>query len=118
MSNVLSVNELIDRASELDGQPVDIVGILTFEFEDCSLGHFPKVERREITETIDTPYYPSSVWITFGTGSIQPNEEVLTRWTRKRVRVVGVVHVPKDGAGCGHFGRWGCEVDAYTVEHI
>jgi hypothetical protein len=118
MSNVLSVNELIDRASELDGQPVDVAGILTLEFEDCSLGHFPKVERREITETIDTPHYPSSVWITFGTGSIQPDEDVLARWTRKRVRVVGIVHVPEDGAGCGHFGRWACEVGAYAVERI
>jgi hypothetical protein len=74
MSTVLSVNEVIDRAGELDGTPVEIVGLLTFEFENHSLNHFPKAERREITEAVDPPHYQSSVWIAFGTGSIQPNQ--------------------------------------------
>ena len=87
MSNVLSVNEVIDRADELDRKPVEIVGLLTFEFENHSLGHSPKAERRQIMESVDPPYCQSSVWITFGAGSIQPNQEVLTRWTGKRVRI-------------------------------
>jgi hypothetical protein len=118
MSNVLSVNELIDRANELDGQPVEVVGLLTFELEDCSLGHFPKAERREVTDGGDSPYYQSSVWIAFGTGSIQANQEVLTRWTGKRVRVVGVVQTPLGPGGCGHFGLWGCEVEVYAIERL
>jgi hypothetical protein len=118
MSSALSVNELVDRARELDGQPVEVVGLLTFEFEDRSLGHFPKAERREITEAVDPPYYQSSVWLAFGTGSIRPNHDVLARWTGKRVRVVGVVRTPAGPGGCGHFGGWGCEVEVYTVERI
>lgn len=40
MSPVLSVNEIIDRADELHGKPVEIVGLLTFEFENRSFNHF------------------------------------------------------------------------------
>ena len=118
MSNVLSVNEVIDRADELDGKPVEIVGLLTFEFENHSLGHYPKAERREITEAADPPYYQSSVWITFGAGSIQPNQEMLMRWQGKRVRISGVVRTPQGPFGCGHFSGWGCEVEAYTIERL
>ena len=118
MSNVLTVNELVDRADELDGQPVEVVGLLTFEFENCSLNHFPKAERREITEADDPPYDRSSVWIAFGTGSMQANEEVLARWTGKRVRVVGIVRTPKGPCGCGHFGGWGCEIEAFSIERL
>ena len=58
---MLSVNEVIDRLPELDGQPVEVTGLLTFEFENTSLGHFPKAERRDITEEIEPPYYQPSV---------------------------------------------------------
>lgn len=117
-SIVLSVNEVIDRAAELDGKPVEIVGLLTFEFENHSLNHFPKAERRESTEAVDPPCYQSSVWIAFGTGSIQPNQEALARWTGKRIRIAGVVRLPKGPCGCGHLGGWGCEVEAYTIERF
>ena len=118
MSTLLSVNEVIDRADELDGKPVEVMGLLTFEFEDHSLDHFPKAERREITEAVDPPYYQSSIWVAFSTGSIQPNEEVLTRWTGKRVRISGVIRTPKGPGGFGHFGGWGCEIEAYTIERL
>jgi len=118
MSNLLSVNDVIDRAVELDGKPVEIVGLLSFEFENHSLNHFPKAERREITEATDPPYYQSSLWITFGTGSVEPDQKVLTRCTGKRVRISGVVRTPRGAFGCGHFGGWACEVEAYTIEHL
>lgn len=85
MSTFLSVNEVIDRADELDGEPIEIAGLLTFKFECQSLGHFPKAERREITEAVDPPYYQSSIWVAFGTGSVHPNQDVLTHWAGKRV---------------------------------
>lgn len=116
--NVLSVNDVIDRVHELDGMRLKIVGLLTFEFENHFLGHFPKAERREITEAVDPPFYQSIIWIEFGTGSIQPNYGVLTRWIGKRVRIAGVVRTPKGPCGCGHFGGWGCEVEADTIERL
>lgn len=115
---MLSVNELIDRLPELDGQPVEVTGLLTFEFENTSIGHFPKAQRREITEEIEPPYYQSSVWLTFGSGSIQPNDNVLSRWTGKRVLVTGVLRGPSGPCGCGHFGGWGCEIEAYSIERV
>lgn len=118
MSNALSVNELIDCAHEFDGQRVEVVGLLTLDFEHSSLDHFPKAERRQMTETVDAAYYPSSVWIASGPGSIQADQEALARWTGKRVRVVGLVRTPKDLCGCGHFGRWGCEIEVDTIERL
>lgn len=115
---MLSVNELIDRFPELDGQPVEVTGLLTFEFENTSIGHFPKAEHREIAEEVDPPYYQSSVWLTFGSGSIQPNEVVLSKWTGKRVLVTGVLRGPSGPYGCGHFGAWGCEIEAYSVVRV
>jgi len=118
MSNVLTVNEMVDRADALDGQLVEVVGLLTFEFENSSLNHFPEAERRDVSGADDGFYERSSVWIEFGTGSIQPNEKVLTRWTQKRVRVVGIVRTAKGPCGCGHFGGWGCEIEAFSIERI
>lgn len=59
------VNELVDRIQNLHGQPVEVVGLLTFEFEHTSIDHFPKAERREITDDIDAPFYQSSAWLAF-----------------------------------------------------
>jgi hypothetical protein len=115
---VLSVNEVIDRLPELDGQPVEVTGLLTFEFENTSLGHFPKAERREITEEVEPPYYQSSVWLSFGSGSVQPNETVLSRCAGKRVLVIGVLRGPSGPFGCGHFSGWGCEIEPYSIERV
>lgn len=115
---MLTVNEVIDRFPELDGQPVEVTGLLTFEFENASIGHFPKAERREITEEIEPPYYQSSVWLAFGSGSIQPNENVLSKWAGKRVLVTGVLRGPSGPGGCGHFGGWGWEIEPYSIERV
>lgn len=85
----LSVNELVDRISEFHTKPVAVVGLLTFDFEDQSISHFPKAEQREPGHGSGLALYPSSVWLAFGgTGSLRPNERVLSRWNRKRVRVL------------------------------
>lgn len=115
---MLSVNQLIDRLSELDGQAVEVTGLLTFEFENVSIGHFPKSERREITEEVEPPYYQSSVWLSFGSGSIQANEKILSKWVGKRVLVTGVLRGPRGPGGCGHFGGWGCEIEPYSIERV
>jgi hypothetical protein len=52
MRNALTVNEVIDHANDLDGQPVAVVGLLTFEFERHCLDDFSKAERRAITEAV------------------------------------------------------------------
>ncbi len=115
---MLSINELLAHRSELDGKPIEVCGLLTFEFEDTSLTHFPKAEQREPSDDFTQPYYPSSVWLSFGSGSIQPNKEVLSRWNGKRVRVIGIVRTAKESFGCGHFSAWECEIEPFTIERI
>lgn len=118
MSKPISVNDAIDRAFELDLQPVEITGLLTFEMEDCSLQHYPKAEQRVAAVTDEPMHYRSSVWIAFGAGSIQPNSSVLSAWTGKRVRVTGVFRNARDAHGCGQFGLWGCKIEAYAIERV
>lgn len=114
----LSVNELVDRIQNLHGQPVEVVGLLTFEFEHTSIDHFPRAERREITDDIDAPLYQSSAWLAFGSGSMRANERVLSRWNGKRVRVTGIAYGPRGPGGCGHFGGWACEIEPYSIERV
>jgi hypothetical protein len=115
---MLNVNELIDRGGELDEKPVEVCGLLTYEFENTSLQHFPKAEQREPSDARDATFYPSSVWLGFGSGSIQPNAKVLTRWNGKRVRVTGILRVAKAPFGCGHFSAWDCEIEPFIIERI
>ena len=115
---VLSVNEVIDRLPELDGRSIEVTGLLTFEFENTSIGHFPKAERRDITEEVEPSYYQSSLWLAFGSGSVQPNEKVLSSWAGKRVLVTGILRGPSGPFGCGHFSGWGCEIEPYSIERV
>lgn len=119
----LSVNELVDRISVFHTKPVAVVGLLTFDFEDQSISHFPKAEQREPGHGSGLALYPSSVWLAFGgTGSLRPNERVLSRWNRKRVRVLGIahgsLHAESGYMGCGHMGGWPCEIDVYSIERM
>ena len=117
MATELSVNELIDRLAELHGKPVEVIGLLSFGMEDISLRHFPKAERRR--ESLSGhAVYPSSVWIAFGAGSIQPNPTKLTQWNGKRVHVSGIVYGPRGPCGCGHLGGWECEIEPYSIQRI
>jgi hypothetical protein len=116
--NKLSVNELIDRRDELDGKPVEVCGLLTFEFENTSIQHFPKAEQRQPDADTALPCCPSSVWLAFGSGSIRPNDDVLSRWNGKRVRITGVVRNAREPIGCGHFSAWNCEIQPFTIERM
>jgi len=117
METKLTVNELIDRLSNLHGKPVEVIGLLSFETENNALWHFPKGERRGVSES-DPPVYLSSVWIAFGNGSIQPNEKKLSQWNGKRVSVSGIVYRPRYPGGCGHFGGWACEIEPYSIQRV
>ena len=111
----LTVHELVDRISELHGTLVEVVGLLSFELENQALWHFPKAEQRPAPGSGQV-VYPSSVWIEFGMGSIEPNKTALTRWNGKRVYVSGFVYGPRNDCGCGHFGGWPCEIVPYSIE--
>jgi len=115
---MLNVNELMDRRGELDGQPVEVFGLLTFEFENCSIQHFPKSEQRELSDAPAESYNPSSIWLNFGIGSIRPNEQVLSGWNGKRVRVAGMVRCAREPFGCGHLSGWDCAIEPFSIERV
>lgn len=112
---ILSVNEALDRAVQLDGSCVVIEGILNFEFENISLDHWPKAER------VKTPH-SSSIWLDEEGGPFGFNEDVLTRWAGKRVVVLGTLERYKefenyDGEfGYGHFGLWPLRIKARRID--
>ncbi|WP_266172001.1 hypothetical protein [Dyella subtropica] len=109
MDGTISVNEAIDRLAWKPGAVVAVSGILSFEFEDVSLNHFPISERRE--------GYGSSVWLSAGTGSIQLNEQVLKRWHGKRVVVTGTIHGSYAGfGGCGHMSLYAADLLVASID--
>jgi hypothetical protein len=117
VSALLSINSAIDRLDELRGKPVEVEGLLRFEFEDVSLWHWPKAEQRDVGEN---QFFTtnSSLWLAFGSGSLQPNEKVLASWSGKRVRVSGILRGPTPQSGCGHVGGWPGEIEPYSIERV
>lgn len=109
MEGTISVNEAIDRLASEAGAVVAISGILSFEFENVSLNHYPVSERRDA--------YGSSIWLNAGTGSIQFNVQALKRWHGKRVVVTGTIHGPSEGFdGCGHMSLCAAELLVASIE--
>jgi len=51
MATELTVNELVDRITELHGTLVEVIGRLSFEFENQALWHFPEAEQRPAPES-------------------------------------------------------------------
>ena len=109
MVEPLSVNEAIEDLAALVGKDVSVSGLFTFEFENVSLEHWPKAERRD--------EYQSSIWISTGTGSLQFDERVCKRLSGKRVVVQGTLCQPDPKfGGCGHFSLWPAAILARTLE--
>lgn len=111
---ILSVNQALECARHNDGACLTVEGILSFEFENVALYHWPKAERRE--------GYASSIWIE-GDGSVFGlNDEVLRRWNGKRVVILGTVDFANgtdvDGwdSGFGHFCLWPAQVHPRRID--
>ena len=108
MSQPLTVNQAVEQLSELTGNDVAITGILSFEFEDVSLNHFPIAERKD--------GYQSSIWLEAGLGSLGFDEKVCERLHGKRVTVQGRLLNANPSIGAGHMGLWPAELLARVLE--
>jgi hypothetical protein len=125
MKAVRTVNEALDLLDSLDGQPVQIEGVLVIEPEGYELVHYPKVERR-VASSEDGVVIRSSFCLAFGNGSLQPNQKALARWQGKKVRVHGVIHTPElrpaygslGKGGFGPHGFWPAEIECYSVQRV
>ena len=126
MTNTLTINQVFERLAELDGQPLELEGVLTADDSGgYELLHYPNSDR--ISCFVDAGIeYRRSIWLGFGNGSLQPNKDALQRWSGKRVRVHGVMRsisaLPIIGSlGKGGFGPWGlwpAEVEAYILQRV
>ena len=92
-----SVNEALDVRASIHGKIVGISGLLTFEFENESINHWPRSEQRE--------FNGSSIWITTGDGAISFDRDTLTRWSGKRVKMTGIFESQPETA-YGHLGAF------------
>ena len=78
----LTVNEALARLSELGGSCILLEGVLTYEFEDISISHWPKAEWKDVGSNVEIE--PYSLLFPF-------NGEVMKRWCGKRVVILGVI---------------------------
>jgi hypothetical protein len=117
----ISVNEALDRLDELEGQPVEIYGLLSFERDDHGRWHFPKAERHAVQKGVHT-FDGSRIWVAFNNGSIQPNIPVISRWHGRRVAIFGVHNgPPKDtpwSRGRSYMSLWLAEIVPYSIERM
>lgn len=126
MTSPLTINQVFERLAELDGQPLELEGVLVADDSGgYELLHYPNSAR--IPCFVDGEIeYRHSFWLTFGNGSLQPKKDVLQRWSGKRVRVHGVMRSVNslpiiEGLGKGGFGPWGfwpAEIEAYILQRI
>ncbi|NHZ92231.1 hypothetical protein F2P45_24970 [Massilia sp. CCM 8733] len=126
MTNPLTINQVLDRLAALDGQPVEIDGILWADDQGgYALMHYPKSERQPRFFNGGSDY-PPDIWIAFGAGSLQPNLAALKRWEGKRVRIHGLLrsvqNLPQFGdlgkGGFGPWGAWPAEIEPYILQRV
>ncbi|WP_431258703.1 hypothetical protein ACQ86G_30220 [Roseateles chitinivorans] len=103
----LSVNEALARLPELEGRDIRIEGVLSFDFEDVCVSHFPADERAD--------GYRSSIWLWVGTGSLGFDREACRRLSGRRVVVEGSLSAATPTMGCGHMGLWPAELLVRTL---
>ena len=109
MTEPLSVNAALLNLSTLDGNDVQIKGILHFDFEDVALYHHPSSERKDGCD--------SSIWLGVGMGSLGFDQKTCARLNGKLVTVQGTLHSPDARfGGCGHMSLWPAALLARTLE--
>jgi len=125
MTSPRAVNDIIDNLSELDGQPLEVEGILFRESEGYQLLHYPKAERKA-GPTVGEHTYKAAVWISPGNGSLRLNNDALSRWVGKRVRVHGILqsytalefHGFMGKGGFGPWGFWPAQIEPYSIQRV
>lgn len=113
---LITVNNAIDNLETLNGKYLYIEGLLIFEFENISINHWPKAERREPAKGV-AYFAESSIWLEVGSGAFSFNVRVLSRWSGKRVVVGGTLQKADSlSGGAGHMSGWPAEILATQIE--
>ena len=109
MEPTLSVNQALAQLEALSGEDVQVRGILSFDFEDVCISHFPKSERKEDNQ--------SSIWLQVGAGALGFDEDVCRRLHGKRVVAEGTLFAADPTMGCGHMGGWPAQLLVRNLSH-
>ena len=105
-----SVNAALKNRNQLHGDRIYIEGLLSFEFENISISHWPKAEQEG-----------SGVWIAESNGVFRFNTDALEKFAGKKVVCLGQFQSSFesdmfDGPwGFGHFGLWSAQIVATEI---
>jgi hypothetical protein len=123
MISYRTVGDILERLEELHGMPVQVEGVLTTSRSGVGGGYellqYPGTERPKLSDP-----QQFKLWLEFGTGSIKPNNTVLTRWIDKRVRVHGIACRPKcllnPAVECSMSDPscWQAHLEVYSVQRV
>jgi hypothetical protein len=120
MTNPIAINLALDQIAELDGQPVELEGILQQQSDGYYLTHYPSADRRS-EYTSGNRDYPPAIVLAFGSGSVRPNQSTLSRWIGRRVRVHGVIRstlLPHED-NTDYFGLIApASIEPYSVQRL
>jgi len=108
MTAPMSVNDMADALEALVGQPIEVEGLLQAVWGGFELRHYPTSRRRA---------RPVDCWLSFGHGSLQPNQLALSRWVGKRVRVHGIVLDPHMPFGHGP-AQQSVAIQPYSIQRL
>lgn len=106
---ILSVNEVIENLEEHTGKNVYLHGVLIWEFENVSICHLPRSERKH-------GFSKSSVWLSCSP-LLKFEDRAMQKLSHKPVLVEGTVLAPDPNfGGCGHLSSWPAEIVATDIE--
>lgn len=98
-----TVNETLELLSVYDGRHTEVVGLLAWSFENQSLEHAVRAERGDA----QTRATRSEIWLEVDEQTPELDDDLLERWSGKRVVVTGILKSPDPRfGGCGHFSLW------------
>ena len=108
---ILSVNEVIENLNEYAGKNVYLQGVLVWEFENVSICHLPRAERKK-------GFIESSIWLRCNP-VLQFEERGMQKLSQKSVLVEGRILAPDPKlGGCGHLSGWPAEIVATDIEEL
>ena len=114
MSKPLTINQAFAALAELEGQAVQLEGILVaYDSGGYELLHYPSAERIAYRNANGRECHPA-FWVAFGSGSLQPNHRALRRWSGKRVRVHGTVRPGRSDLGEFHSAV----IEAFILQRV
>jgi hypothetical protein len=118
MTSPVSVNYVFENLKTLEGQPVELEGILSSQMY---VMHYPSAEGFSEFVCRGRSYEPGVV-LDFGNGSIQANYPTLERWVGKRVRVHGIIRsrlLPPERDGWDVLGLMvPASIEVYSLQRL